>query len=219
MSVILEFTVDDDQFTLGDVLSGPPQMRIELERIVPTGDAAMPFLWVTGDDHEAFEEKMLASEHVEDIVAIDRVDQSALYRVAWLGDHDGIIQGITETGGTVLEAYTDDGWEYRIRFNDHDRLSQFYNHCTDHDIDIHIVRTYTLTERTESVRQFDLSNEQREALVLGLRSGYFDTPSQVSLEELADELDISQQAMSNRIRRGTKQVLAESLLSSAATFD
>ena len=219
MSVILEFTVDDDQFTLGRVLTGPPQMRIELERIVPTGDAVMPFLWVTGDDYEAFEEKVLASERVEDLVALDRTEESTLYRVTWLGDHDGIIQGITETEGTVLEAYTDEGWEYRLRFNDHDRLSQFYNYCTDHDIDIHIVRTYTLTERTGSVRQFDLSNEQREAIVLGLRSGYFDTPSKVSLNELADELDISQQAMSNRIRRGTKQVLAESLLSSSAHFD
>jgi len=214
MSVILEFTVDEDQFTLGKVLMGAPPTRIELERIIPTGKAVMPFLWVTGDDSEAFEEKVRASQHVADVVALDKVENSTLYRVTWVADHDGIIPGITQAEGTVLEAYNDDGWEFHIRFNDHDRLSQFYNYCTDHDIAIHIVRNYTLTERTGSVNQFDLSNEQREALVLGLRTGYFDTPSEVTLSELADELGISQQAMSTRIRRGTKQVLDEVLLSS-----
>ena len=216
MSVILEFTVEHDQFSLGRVLSGPPSMRIELERIVPTGDAVMPFLWVTGDDFGAFEEKVSTSPHVGDLVALDTVGNSVLYRITWRGDHSDVVRGITDAEGTVLEATGGDaGWEYRIRFNDHDRLSQFYNYCTEHDIGIHIVRTYTLTERTESVRQFDLSDEQREALVLGLRTGYFDSPSRVDLSELADDLGISQQAVSNRIRRGTEKVLRESLLSSA----
>jgi len=220
MSVILEFTVDNDQFVLGHVLSGPPSMDIELERIVPTGDAIMPFLWVQGDDYEVFEEKVLTSDSVDDLLALDKVEDGTLYRITWRGDHNGIIRGITEAEGTVLEAFnTDDSWEFHIRFNDHDRLSQFYNYCTDQGIGIHITRTYTLTERTESVKQFGFSNEQREALILALREGYFDTPSQVSLSELADELGITQQAMSNRIRRGNKQVLTESLLTSARDLE
>ena len=218
MSVILEFTVDSGQFRLGRVLAGPPLMRIELERIVPTGDAVLPFLWVTGDDYEAFEEKVRTSSEVEELLAIDRVGDSTLYRITWTSDHNGLVRGITESEGTVLEAHADGGWEYRIRFNDHDRLSQFHNYCTDRDIAIHIVRTYTLTERTDSVRQFDLSNQQREALVLGLRAGYFDTPREATLSELADELGISQQAVSNRIRRGTKHVLSDVLLSSSSDF-
>lgn len=218
MSVILEFTVEKDQFTLGQVLSGAPSTRIELERIVPTGNDVLPFLWVTGDDHDAFEENVRSSEYVEDLTVLDRVEDSALYRITWRGNQNDIIQGITESEGTILEAYGNGEWEYHVRFNDHDKLSQFHNYCTDNDIRIHIIRTYTLTERTESVRQFGLSEEQREALVLGLRNGYFDTPSETSLDELADELGISQQATSNRIRRGTKQVLRKSLLSSASDF-
>ncbi|WP_058996583.1 bacterio-opsin activator domain-containing protein [Haloarcula sp. CBA1127] len=220
MSVILEFTVDNDQFRLGQVLSGPPAMDIELERIVPTGDAVMPFLWVNGDEYESFERKVLAADSVDDLVALDKVDDGILYRITWRGDHNDIIRGITEAEGTVLEAFNSDGsWEFHIRFNDHDRLSQFYNYCTDQNISIHINRTYTLTERTESVKQFGLSNEQREALILALHQGYFDTPSQVSLSELADELSITQQAMSNRIRRGNKQVLTETLLTSATNIE
>ncbi|MDQ2049168.1 helix-turn-helix domain-containing protein [Natronolimnohabitans sp. A-GB9] len=219
MSVILEFTVENEEFTLGEVLSGPPHMYIELERIVPTGNSVVPFLWVSGDDFEAFERNVIAHEFVDEILALDKVEDSTLYRVRWYGQHNDLIQGITEADGTILEGHADDKWYFQLRFPDHDALSRFHNFCTDLGIQIHIVRTYTETDRTESVKQFGLSQEQREALIVGLRKGYFDTPSQASMDELADELGISQQAMSNRIRRGTKQVLSEALLSSATDFE
>lgn len=219
MSVILEFTTEQEEFMLGQVLVGRPHMHIELERIVPTGTSVMPFLWVTGDDFETFEQKVAAHEFVDDLLALDKIADSTLYRIKWQGSHNDLIRGITEVDGTILEGRADEKWHFRLRFPDHDALSRFHNFCTDNEITIHIVRTYTETERTESVKQFGLSQEQREALILGLQRGYFDTPSQVSLNDLADELDISQQAMSDRIRRGTKQVLSEALLSTAPDFE
>lgn len=219
MSVILEFTIGSEKFMPGRVLSGPPPMHIQLERIVPTESTLIPFLWVTGEDFETFEENVVANPAVEDLVALDRIEDSTLYRVTWNRDQNNLIDGIIEAEGTVLEAHGDGGWEFRLRLSNHDKLSQFYNYCTDHDIPIHITRAYTLTEPADSVKQFGLSEEQREALLLGLREGYFDTPSRVSLSELADELEISQQAVSNRIRRGTKKVLGKALLSSAADFE
>ena len=219
MSVILEFTIENDEFTLGRVLSGPPAMEIELERIVPTGNVVMPFLWVTGEAFDDFERKVIEHEYVHDILPLDRVEDSTLYRVDWHERQNDLIRGIAETDGTILEGRADERWHFRIRFVDHDALSSFHNYCTDHEIRIHIVRTYTEIRRTESVKQFGLTEEQREALVLGLRSGYFDTPSQVSLDELSGELDVSQQALSDRIRRGTKRVLTEALLASAESMD
>ena len=215
MSVILEFTIENDEFTLGRVLSGPPAMEIELERIVPTENVVMPFLWVTGEAFDAFERKVIGHEYVHDILPLDRIEDSTLYRVDWHERQNDLIRGIAASDGTILEGYADERWHFRIRFIDHDALSSFHNYCTDHGITIHIVRTYTEVKRTESVKQFGLTEGQREALVLGLRNGYFDTPSQASLDDLAAELDVSQQALSDRIRRGTKRVLSEALLASA----
>jgi len=218
MSVILEFTIGSDQFTLGRVLSGDGNISAEVERIVPTGRTVMPFLWVGGVDFDVFEERVQNHEAVKELTAVDRIDDHTLYRITWQGNQNDIISGITAADGTVLEAAGEADWHFQIRFPDHDRLSQFHNYCTEHDISLYIERTYTLTERTQSVRAYELSQEQREALILGLRRGYFDTPSQVSLSDLATELGISQQAVSNRIRRGTKKVLSEALLQSAADF-
>jgi predicted DNA binding protein len=216
MSVILEFSVASDEFLLGKVLSGPPEMKIELERVVPTGAMVMPFVWVTGEDHVAFEESVRDSPLVEELLALDRVEDSGLYRIAWKDDPTSLIEGITESEATVLEARGDGRWLFRLRFTDHDRLSQFHNFCIGNDITIHIERTYTFSEETDRRRRFGLSQEQREALVLALRRGYFATPSEVSLEELSSELGISRQAISNRIRRGNETVLETVLLSSVA---
>lgn len=84
-------------------------MSIELERIVPTGNDIVPFLWVSGDDYEAFEEKVRASRYVDGLVALDEVEDGTLYRITWEEDHNDIIRGVSEAEGTILEAYNDDG--------------------------------------------------------------------------------------------------------------
>lgn len=218
MSVILEFSIAGDEFTLGQTLSGEPDMHIELERIVPMGDAVLPFLWVTGNDFEAFEEKVRNSPHVEQIRALDRVGETALYRITWSELTMSLLEGFTEADATILEGVGDNDWVFRVRFSDHDKLTQFHNYLMDHNITIHIERTYTLSEETERGYIFDLSEAQREALVLALGRGYFATPSEINLDELADELGISRQALSIRIRQGNEKILRTTLLSSVLNY-
>lgn len=220
MSVLLEFTVEAAQFQLGHVLSDGDGLHFELERIVPTSDHVMPFVWVATDgDPEvelpAFEERVRDSDRVRELVALDRVEDGGLYRIEWAEDGGGIIGALAETEATVLEARGDGRWTFRVRFTDHGLLTDFHNLLTEDGITIHIERTYTFSEETARRRDFGLSAEQREALVLALRRGYFATPSEVDLDELADELGISKQAVSNRIRRGNEKILRPLLLSSA----
>lgn len=73
MSVILEFTVDNEAFEFGRVLAVSPEMHIELERVVPTGDTLMPFLWVSGADSAGFEESVRDHDAVRELRAFDRM--------------------------------------------------------------------------------------------------------------------------------------------------
>lgn len=212
MTEIVELSVSDDEFLLGRLLADTPDVRIELERIIPTGEAVVPFLWVRGTDLSAFEEEVLANEAVAALDRLDRLDGWSLYRIEWDDTTHSLLRGIDTTGGAILEAERNGDWTFRLRFPDRGSLSQFYGYCRERDISIRIKRSFTLAERSEVGRQFGLSQEQREALLLGLRAGYFDTPSKTSLSALAVEFDISEQALSNRIRRGTKTVLEGSLL-------
>ena len=219
MSVILEFSIANDGFQLGEVLTGQPDMHLELERVVPTGQMIMPFVWATGENHAAFEEKVRAHPLVKELRILDKFSDSALYRIEWDDSPTDLIEGIAQSDGIVLEARGGSRWTFRLRFPDHDKLSSFHNFVLERDLPIHIDRTYTLTEPTDHGHRFDLSTEQREALLLALERGYFASPSEIELEALADELDISRQALSTRIRTANEQVLQKALLRSADDYD
>ncbi|MFB6107945.1 MAG: bacterio-opsin activator domain-containing protein [Haloplanus sp.] len=215
MSVILEFSIGSEEFQLGQVLAGPAAMRLELERIVPTGTMIMPFVWATGGDHDAFTARVRNNPRVKELRVLDRIGDNGLYRIEWEHAPTDLIDAIGRADATVLEAYGDDDeWLFRLRFPDHDKLSTFHNYVIEHGITLHIDRTYTLSETTERGHRLGLTDAEREALLLALQRGYFETPSEASLDELAAELDITRQALSTRIRRGNEKVLRGVLLSS-----
>lgn len=214
MSVILEFNIDAEDFRLGQVLSGPPDMEFELERIVPTGNMVMPFLWVTGDAHPAFEEHVQNNSAVEELLLLDKLDHQGLYRIEWRESPTDLIDAIAKAEGSILQARGADEWTFRVRFNDRDRLSQFHKYVNEQGVPLQIDRIYALSEVTDRGHRFDLTADQHEALRLALQQGYFATPREVTLNELAEELGITRQALSNRIRRGNEIVLRTALLSS-----
>lgn len=213
MSVILEFTIDSGDFRLGQVLSGTPGTQFELERVVPTGQMVLPFVWVSGGDLAAFEEAVRADPAVEELLALDSLQDGGLYRVEWKESPTGLIEGIGRADGSILQARGSDEWQFRVRFSDHGALSDFHEYVIERDIPIHVDRTYTMAEGSD--QRFDITPDQREALLLALHRGYFATPRETTLEELADGLDITKQALSNRIRRGNESILRWALLPSS----
>lgn len=214
MSVLAEFTIPATEFVFGDVFTEAPNTSIELERIVPATDSLMPYFWVESTDQETVERVIREHPAVRNVTRLDSVDDYALYRAEWNEDIHDLIYGIGQTEGVILEAYSDDRWYFRLRFPNHDALAQFYNFCTENAISFHLERVYTLSEYGGQERQLGLTPEQREALVLALDRGYFGTPSEASLSDLGEEIGITQQAMSKRVRGGTNQVLTTVLLES-----
>ncbi|GAA0250234.1 helix-turn-helix domain-containing protein [Haladaptatus pallidirubidus] len=59
--------------------------------------------------------------------------------------------------------------------------------------------------------QFDLTDDQQKALTLAVEHGYYDVPRVANQSELAEKLGVSHQALSERLRRGTKGILKEVL--------
>lgn len=216
MSVIAEFTIPSEEFILGDVLEVNPEIHISVERLVPAGNRVMPYVWVSDCDFEKFEREVRASPHVESLAALDRVEDRVLYRAVWGAEVESLINGFAETNATILEAEGNAVWSFRVRFDGHADLTDFHNYCVDHDIGYTVDRIYTLTDANPNGHDFGLTNEQREALLLAVESGYFDVPRKVTLDALAAEFGISQQAVSERVRRGTGKVLSSVLTERSA---
>lgn len=53
-----------------------------------------------------------------------------------------------------------------------------------------------------------LPNEQQETLALAVERGYFETPREVTLDDLAEQLDVPRSTVSYRLRRAVREVVS-----------
>ena len=211
MSVIADFSVPAEQFALGHLLEVRPGVQVHLESMVPTGETMIPYFWVEDPDIEAVEEALLESTYVEEASIVDRVGDEALFRVVWAEDVNGIIETITETESVILEGNGHgDNWTFELRFPEYDALSRFYRSVVEKGISITLENVHNPIDQS-GPRSNVLTDEQREALQTALEEGYFTVPREVTLVELADQLGISDSAVSQRIRRGLRKLLTTNL--------
>ncbi|MFP9193775.1 helix-turn-helix domain-containing protein [Natronosalvus vescus] len=209
MATEATFTVPSEQFPLGTIFEQLPGVSVELERIIPARDVVIPYFWVRGvavDDIEgAF------SEHpgVKQIEFVDSVDDEYLLRVQWAVDYDDVLTTLTETKVALIEAIgTSKQWTFEIRGDTRSDIATFQSRCRELDIPITLTELHALTPVETAT---ELTDKQQEALVLAFEWGYFESPREVTMEDIGDELAISEQAVASRLRRGIKQILGSTL--------
>lgn len=216
MTVIAEFTIDSSEFILGQVLALDPDTHVEMERVVPASGRVMPYIWVQGGNLETFEDTIRASDYVKGLAALDVIEDSALYRVEWDEQIESLIYGMAQTNATILEATGNEQWHFRIRFDDHSGMTEFHNYCTSHDIQFQLDRVYTLAEDQSGGYSFDLTDAQRRTLITAVQGGYFEVPRRTTLGEVGEKLGVTEQSVSESLRRGANKVLRKALLAPSA---
>lgn len=210
MAIVAEFTIPPTALPGGKTLEDMPETTIELERIVPTEESVFPFFWLFGEDPHSFLTQIESEPNIDDIYILAEIDQAALFRAVWT-PHSDIIQGIRTLRATIMEAVgTSDEWYFQVRAEDRERLLDFQRIFHSRDIPVQLERIYNLSELLESARP--LTEEQRETLVVAYRSGYFDQPRQITQMELGEHFDISSQAVADRLKRGMRNLIRNSLV-------
>lgn len=216
MSVIAELTVPADQFALGDLLEGGRGPGIRLDSMAGRDGMEVPYLWVASQDAAIVEETLAQSPAVEEVRVLDEVGDETLFRVTWAGAVDGVVDAIHRTEAVVLDGEgRGEDWLFRLRFPHYGDLSAFYRTLADRGVTVGLEGVHDRLDSSPT-REIDLTPEQREALLLALEEGYFDVPRETTLVELAAMLDISDSAVSQRIRRGTAAVLARTVVRDAS---
>lgn len=209
MTVVAEFTIATEALPGGAALLEFPDVRIELERIVPAGETALPFFWVTGDHIHAFLERLREDPAIEAVDVLEEVDGTAIVRATWHPDAS-IIEAIRRLRATILRATGNaDQWWFRVRSEDRDRLAEFRESFAAEGVTVQVERVYRFAD-LDAIGG-PLTDEQRETLLYAYREGYFDEPRRVTQGDIADHFGISSRAVSNRLRRGTRNLVATTL--------
>lgn len=210
MATEMELQVPAMAFPLGSVFENEPDVTVELERLIPNETVTIPYFWVRGGDAGAVESAFESHEGVTDIRLIDSVDDEHLMRAKWVQTYNGLLAALAEANLTLLSAVgTREGWRFEVRGDSQEAMAAFREYRRERELPVEITTVHALFPiQSEG---YALTDSQREALILAYERGYFDTPRRTSLEDIAAELDITQQSLSSRLRRGHRRLLAATL--------
>lgn len=211
MAVIAEFTIPAEDFDLGRILPLEGGERIVLETVVPLGETAVHFFWIHGG-REEFAEAIRSHPQIEDLHIVESKNGKQLYALDWPASDDELLESVLSTEGRILNATgATDSWAFESRFPTHDHLSEFSERCTGAEINLTLERLYNPT-KPDAGPFYGLTPAQREAVMLAVQEGYYALPRGASTEDLADELGISAQATTERLRRGFESLVENTLL-------
>lgn len=212
MSVIVEVRIPSDDFELGQILDLEETSAIELETLVPSGDVTVPLFWVYEPVEHGFLDTVERYPTVNSVTEVDVFEDRTLFRLDWNASQDHLFQCILDHDGQILGATgTSESWNFEVRFSHREALSQYQTCCEDAHISLEIISVYNPTNPGVGP-WYGLSEPQREALMLAVRMGYYDIPRGCTTEELADELGISDQAVTERLRRAIGAFTRHALL-------
>lgn len=203
MSTIVEATLSADQFALSETLQRRPSTEFETVRVVvDSTDHAMPFLWATAEDLDGLPSVIAEDPSTRNVDVLTAFEEEYLFQVEWTNRIRTICHVIVEERGTILDAYgKNDAWTFRILFPEHGFVSSTHDFCAEYDLDVEFERIYDLSGSFRRGR-YGLTESQYETILAAYDRGYYAVPRETTLEDLAADLDVSHQALSERLRRG-----------------
>lgn len=205
--IIAEFTLDHPIFR--EPFRALSEVEIVWEQTSDqlAGSKQM-IVWVQCQDFGAFETAVAADPGTKRPEVLSEADTRRLYCVDLTdrGRETNLSKKTNDADGILERAIgTCDGWQCRVRVPDREAAAEIYRFYRSQDIEFTFHRLYEETEWIEGTGP-KLTEPQRAVLLEAIECGFLEIPRDSTLDELADRLDISETAASERFRRAVKNL-------------
>lgn len=210
MTQVIEVGVPVDSVSFCRAIPADAAVTLEVESMVPLGDP-VAHLWVRGPDCDTAVSALKASSE-STVSVLDRRAGSVLLRTIWEDSEWPLFDRLEASDGVLLSAQCDgEQWLLRLRFPDTAAVSTFYESCDANGIEVAIREIGGGADWEDSPTE-RLSARQEETLRVAFEEGYFEVPRQTSIRELAAKLGVSEQSVSERLRRGLTTLVDATVL-------
>lgn len=200
----------DDSY-LGSALAGS-DLEVAFVPGVPVSGDPVPYFTVYGPEIDAVDDVLESHTDVEQFELVASGDDERLYRCRWAIEEEGLISTVRRYDGIVRQmAGTCDGWLLSVFFPSNEHAARFHDACLDRRLDIDVRRVERSRLEDRRTPDYGLSEKQLDALELAFDRGYFETPKETSLTDVAAEIGISEQALSQRLRRALNRLVEVSI--------
>lgn len=209
--LIAEFRVAHPDFPLMETLESGPAFEIT-SLFQPGTSASVPekTFAITAADYEMVEASLEADPSVSDVRTIDVCRNNRTYRIRFT-DRTVLLSPTLGDLGLRIDAIDRDHdmWRFQVSAADRSTMIAALDYCRETSRMFTLDRLYASVAE-ESVTSPELSEQQRQTLLLAARQGYFDVPRGTSLEALGAELGVSDSAVSARLRKAINSLIEQS---------
>lgn len=215
MGKVLDLSLPAEQFALGDTLASLPDATVETVPVAAHGPReSMSFLSASSSNANRLDDLLRSDETTKGVTRLSGNGGRQLYRIRWQMQVQIVIDVLLQTAGSLLSAKgTSDGWELCVMFPQQVSVSTIRENWRTHGIDptIHRINGVSGMAGHEGVK---LSQCQHDSLLKAFEMDYYEVPRGITLDGLADELHVSHQALSERLRRGHRNLVQTTLCDS-----
>jgi len=219
MSFIAEYTLSNP--ILLETRQAAPEVTVEIEDEQPAleNDSRLT-LWARGQESELerFFQALPHDPTITDFETLATLTDRRLFRISLssAGERGLTYTDAIELGITFLEIKAaETTMEYRAQIPNREALSSYREQCDEADLSFTLRRLYRTD--AEASAKYGLTARQHDVLSRALERGYFEVPRETSAEELAEEFEISSQALSALIRRGQKALVRSTIANDIGT--
>ncbi|WP_255192804.1 helix-turn-helix domain-containing protein [Natronobeatus ordinarius] len=199
-------------------LEAVPDMELLFEDIRSLEDEPWRMIiWATGDDFERYERALTADPEIDTYDCLTELPDARLYRLELSaeGQRKTLHSVSVEEDITIIRlTATAEREELLARFPTRDAVVQLRDGSLERDREFTLLNLYEEEQVDGTIgfeSKYGTTTAQREALLTALEKGYFDEPRKATLATVAEELGISKTALSERLRRGQKELLLNTL--------
>lgn len=216
MAITVEIYLTHQDLALSHTIQAVPSASISVVSDAGTDpDHDSYFFEITASDFSTVESALTADHTVRSFTPIIQNGECRTYRIEYSSRAKLISPLMTEIGAVVVRSESHlEGWCLELRMQDHSGLYDLDEFAQQEDLEFDILELRQSDGGPEHP-EVELTDAQREALVAAYVHGYYDESQETVLADLAELLDISQSAVSGRLKRGAAQLIDEVLIDNA----
>lgn len=212
MSVTATIHIRHERLALVPTLQRLSEIKIQVitQGTTAPGATNFPFL-INYPDRAELEARLDEDPTVKGYEIVDWNDGSGIYYIAHTPETLLISTVVTDVNGFLVHTETKgSGWLTRMLLPDRQALNTIWEFAMDNDMSFEIIEIYG-NDDTGTDSSYGLTDEQTKALKTAYEEGYFGEPREISLDEVAEEMDLSSSAVSGRLRRGMRNLVAATI--------
>ncbi|WP_135823893.1 helix-turn-helix domain-containing protein [Halorussus ruber] len=211
VATTFEVEVPASTLALAETFERAPEATVRIERTVGGGnDQMMPHAWVSDVETGRAADLLAADPSVTEVRKLGEDSDGELLEIEFEGDICEFTDAIAERGGVILRATATDGvWTFQLRFADRGDIGEVFDDEFNQRYEATVTRLYGSNDAPSA--RTGVTDKQRRALSTAFELGYYSVPRDVDLRTVGERLDISRQAVSERLRRGHELLVSDYL--------